>query len=82
MAQAPLQPPPPTFVPDTTMTRELLVPSHATVLQLAMLLRKKPIQVIVDLMEMGIFAPVTAELDFHTVSAIARRYGCIVKRAA
>jgi hypothetical protein len=52
---------------------ELVIPVHTTVLQLAALLKQKPFQIIADLMEIGVFANVTHELDFDTIATITRR---------
>ena len=78
----PLRPQPLTFAPIAVVTGELLIPAPMTVLRLAGLLRKKPIRLVLDLMELGIFSPITAELDFDTVAGIVRRYGYIAKKPA
>lgn len=81
-ALLPVNAQPPMFPSDATMTRELVIPAHTTVLQLAALLRKTPMRIVLDLMDLGIDATIMAELDLDTVSAIARRYGYIVRTAA
>lgn len=55
---------------------------HTTVLQVAFMLQQKPFRIIADLMAMNVFANVNHELDFDTISRIARRHGYIAKNAA
>lgn len=81
VAPEPLKPNPLTFAPVEAMTGELLIPAHTTVLRLAVLLKKKPMRIILDLMEMGIFASITDGLDFDVVAGVARRYGFIARKA-
>jgi hypothetical protein len=61
---------------------ELLIPAHGTVLELSGLLKKKPVQIILDLMEIDVFAHLTDTLDFETVARLVRRYGFLAKKAA
>lgn len=61
---------------------ELRIPAHATVLAVARLLKKKPVQIVLDLMEVGVFASITQEVGFETIAELARRYGYIAKRSA
>jgi len=61
---------------------EIVVSAETTVSKLATLLRQKPILIIVDLMQMGVFARAWQLLGFETISRVARKYGFIAKKAA
>jgi hypothetical protein len=77
----PWRPKPLTFPPGAALTGEMIIPARATVLHLAMLLKKKPVRIVFDLLEMEIYAPITHELDFDTMAAIAQKYGYIARKA-
>ena len=65
---------------------EVVIPAHTTVSQLAGILKQKPLQIIADLMEIGIFATgadaLDRKLNFGTSAKVARRHGYIAKKAA
>ena len=61
---------------------EISIPAQTTVSQLAALLSQKPVLIIADLIQMGVFASVWQLLGFETISRIARKYGFIAKKAA
>lgn len=63
------------------VTGEILIPPRTTVKKLAVLLGKKPFEVIGDLMQFGMFATADFLLDFETISRIARKYGLTAVRA-
>ena len=75
-------PPPQNPTPLPPIIGELIVPEKASVLDLAKLLSQKPFVIIVDVMQLGIFATVEQTLDFETISNLARKYGFIAKKAA
>jgi hypothetical protein len=68
-----MQPPIPSPLPP--LMGELVIPDQTTVAQLAALLGQKPVKIIADLMELGVFAAVSQLVDFNIVSDIARKYG-------
>jgi hypothetical protein len=51
-----------------------------SVVDLAHLLRRKPFQIIADLMEFGLFMTVQESIGFTVASQIAQKYGFIPKR--
>lgn len=61
---------------------EKVVPAQMTVAELAEALRKKPFQIIADLMEMGVFAMVSQKLGFEMIAAVLRKYGHRAKRGS
>jgi hypothetical protein len=61
---------------------EILIPAHTTGLQLASILSRKPYQIIVDLVGIGVFANLNEELDFDTIAKVTRLYGYTAKNAA
>jgi hypothetical protein len=61
---------------------DLLVPEHATVRQLAVLLGQKPFRIIADAMQLGVFASANQSLGFEVTSKIVGKYGYVAKRAA
>jgi len=61
---------------------ELLVSEHATVGEIAALIKQKPYKIIADLMELGVFANVNQSLAFEVISQIISKYGYIAKRSA
>ncbi len=60
---------------------EIQVEPQMTVSALAAALGQKPFRIIADLMEIGVFASVEQQLDFETVSRVARKYGFAAKKA-
>lgn len=66
----------------TPVSGNVVIPEHTTVLQLASILHQKPVQIIADLMELGMFAIVTQELAFDTIAKVAQIHGCVARRAA
>ena len=72
----------PVLPPLPPIVGEVVIPAHTTVQQLASILSQKPFRIIVDLMEIGVFANVNQELDFDTISKVARRHGYTAKNAA
>ena len=69
------RPPPPPIV------GEVIIPANTNVSELASILKQKPFQIIVDLMEIGVFANVNHELDFKTIAKITRKHGYTAKSA-
>ena len=65
----------------STDCRVMIVAAQMTVSELATALAQKPFRIIADLMEIGVFASVKQELDFETISRVARKYGFTAKRA-
>lgn len=65
---------------------EVVIAEHTTVSQLAAILNQKPLQIIADLVEIGIIATGVGALDrklnFGTSAKVARKHGYIAKRAA
>jgi Translation initiation factor IF-2, N-terminal region len=61
---------------------EVFIPARTTVSQLASLLGQKPILIVADLMQMGVFASVWQLLGFETISIVARKYGFIARKTA
>jgi hypothetical protein len=74
-------PKPPLPGPLPPVLGEVIIPPHTTVLRLASILGQKPLQIVADLMEIGVFANMNHELDFDTISKITRKYGHTVKNA-
>jgi hypothetical protein len=70
-----------TFSAAAALSGELLIPARTTVLHLAGLLKKKPMRIILDLMEMGICASIDHELDFDTLARVVRKHGYIARKA-
>lgn len=64
------------------VTGEIVIPPHTTVKKLAVLLGRKPFEIIGDLMQIGLFATADFLLDFDTISRIARKYGLTAIRGA
>jgi len=58
---------------------ELEVSAQMTVRELAPLLKRKPFQLIANLMEIGVFANVDQQLTFDTIARIVSRYGYLAK---
>lgn len=75
----PMQPATPASLPP--IVGEMTVAAQMTVSELATALAQKPFRIIADLMEIGVFANVKQELDFETISRVARKYGFTAKRA-
>jgi hypothetical protein len=69
------KPPPP-------IKGEITVSAQTSVAQLAELIGEKPIRIIAELMQDGVFASATQLLDFETISRIARKFGFITRKAA
>ncbi|HWV98050.1 MAG TPA: translation initiation factor IF-2 N-terminal domain-containing protein [Candidatus Acidoferrum sp.] len=65
----------------TPVKGEVLIPDQVSVAQLAALLSQKPLVIIADLMQLGVFASVWQLLGFETISRIARKYGYIARKA-
>jgi translation initiation factor IF-2 len=61
---------------------ELAVPDRMKVGDLAAVLKKKPFQIIADLMEIGLFVNVKQRVDFESISKVVRKYGYTAKRVA
>jgi hypothetical protein len=57
------------------ITRQVFIPPGTSVKKLAALLEQKPIEIIGDLMKLGVFAMVDYLLDFETISKVARMHG-------
>lgn len=64
------------------VTGEMTVPSRMTVKELAETLNQKPFQIVGDLMEIGVLATVSQQIDFETISRVARKYGYTAKKEA
>ena len=61
---------------------ELIVSAEITVSKLATLLRQKPLLIVADLMQMGVFASGWQLLGFEAISRVSRKYGFIARKAA
>jgi len=61
---------------------EIIIPAQTTVSHLAALISQKPLLIVADLMQMGVFASAWQLLGFETISRVARKYGFIAKKAA
>ena len=59
----------------------LEVPEQVSVLQLATMLNQNMSKIFADLLEIGGLPAVKEQLDFITISKIARKYGYIAKKA-
>jgi hypothetical protein len=57
------------------ITRQVFIPPGTTVQKLAALLEQKPIEIIGDLMKLGVFAMTDYVIDFKTISEVARMHG-------
>jgi len=57
------------------ITKQVFISPGMTVKKLAALLEQKPIQIIGDLMKLGVFAMVDYVIDFKAISAVARMHG-------
>ena len=68
-------------LPNQSIPEEIVVDEPITVRELAELLNQKPSQLVADLMSLNILTTLNHALDFETVSKIAAKYGCKVKRA-
>ncbi len=60
---------------------ELTVTDQMTVGGLASVLKKKPFQIIADLMEFGVFVNLKQHVDFEMISKVLRKYGYTAKKA-
>jgi hypothetical protein len=60
---------------------DILLQHNITVGDFASILGHKPFKVIADAMELGVFANVKQQLDFDTMSKIARKYGYTARKA-
>ncbi len=72
--QEPQKPTTPKFVPPTTGTLITLKPP-VVVRELAEQLKRKPFQLIADLMELGVFANVNQSIDEEVAQKICAKYG-------
>ena len=70
--------PEPAALPQVTQT--VLVADPISVPELAVLVKRKPFQIIVDLMAFEIYADLNQELDFETASGLLKKYGILAKR--
>lgn len=70
------------LAPLPPVTGAMTVPSRMTVGDLAEALGQKPFQIVGDLMEIGVFATVSQQIDFEAISGVARKYGYIAKKEA
>jgi translation initiation factor IF-2 len=61
---------------------ELMVLDSITVRDLAALLNLKPLQIIADLMGLGVFANVNQLLHFDAAAKVVHKHGYLAKRAA
>lgn len=64
------------------VTAQIVIGPHTTVGKLATLLGLKPFQIIGDLMKLGMFATADYQLDFETISKIARTHGFMAIKSA
>ena len=69
------------FEPLPPVTKQAIVPAQTTVKNLAALLDLRPIEVIGDLMKLGMFAMPDFRLDFKTISDVARMHGFLAIKA-
>jgi hypothetical protein len=60
---------------DLADTLVITLPKQVTVVQLAALLGKKPVQLIADLYRLGVFASAEQAVNFETASEVAQKYG-------
>lgn len=67
--------------PPPSILGEMVVPERVTPRELARSLGKKPHEILMDLMEAGVFKPLDEQLTFDDVSKVLRGYGYIAKRA-
>ena len=61
---------------------EIFIPKQTSVQQLAVLLGRHPSRIIVDLLELGVYAGVQTQLEFRKIYKLARKYGYEAKIAA
>jgi hypothetical protein len=73
-SQLPWQPP--------NAVTKVLISEPILVGQLAPLLGQKPITIIADLMELGVFANLKQELSFETACKVAQKYGLRLEKPA
>jgi len=57
------------------------VSEEPTVAQFAVLLGQKPVKLLADLFQLGVFASAQQKLNFETASKVAQKYGYILRRA-
>jgi hypothetical protein len=76
------------ITPKPPLQGVLTIPTKISLSRLATMIDKKPLQIVKDLMKLGIFFPLNEELeqldsemDFELISHIARMYGFLTKRA-
>jgi hypothetical protein len=62
--------------------RALPVPHLLTVRDLAALVKRKPFQIIADLLALGVFAKVDQQIDSAIVSRVLKKYGSGTKNLA
>lgn len=63
------------------ITKQVFIPAQTSVKKLAALLDLKPIEVIGDLMRLGVFAMTDYLLDFQAISNVARMHGFLAIKA-
>lgn len=64
------------------ITQVIEVPDPIAVHHLSSLAKRKPFQVIADLMALGIYANLEQQLEFVTASRLLRQYGILAKRSS
>ena len=57
------------------VTRQVFISPPTSVKKLAALLEQKPIQIICDLTQLGVWATIDSLLDFKIISRVARMHG-------
>ncbi len=63
------------------ITKQVFIPPQTTVKKLAAMLDLRPIEVVGDLMKVGVFAMLDQRLDFKTISEVARMHGFLAIKA-
>jgi hypothetical protein len=60
---------------------KVVIPAETSASQLAALLKKQPLRIIADVMQLGVSVTIDQQLDFWIILIVARRHGFIAERA-
>ena len=66
---------------DLADTLVITVSHQMTVVKLSSILGQKPIQLLADLFQLGVFASAEQTLNFETTSKLAKNYGYVARVA-
>jgi hypothetical protein len=60
--------------------REVVISDKVSIIELAMIVGKKPFKIIADLLQLGDFVSMKEDVDFETAAKLLRKYGLVAKR--